>query len=251
MGELESLPEALSQQVLQRIVEALSLKETQSAAGGPFIALRSVRDGEPVGAVRVFEGAPLDQLTTVSIVQPAIGLDSHMIFAFSDPGSALPHFTVDAVAMGGVHAFHLDLIPRVDIGAELDWLNGVLQPLTPAWEAGREIPGLSEAKLSPRQLSLMSPWMLAKRADAAAFRAISEPVNAYLDHWLSLQQNGLPAQAQCALSPAELRERDARNRTAIFNAEVDPVWNQLAPLIGEEMGEQLRELLKSQRSLRS
>jgi len=251
MGELESLPEALSQQVLQRIVEALSLKETQPAAGGPFIALRSVRDGEPVGAVRVFEGAPLDQLTTVSIVQPAIGLDSHMIFAFSDPGSALPHFTVDAVAMGGVHAFHLDLIPRVDIGAELDWLNGVLQPLTPAWEAGREIPGLSEAKLSPRQLSLMSPWMLAKRADAAAFRAISEPVNAYLDHWLSLQQNGLPAQAQCALSPAELRERDARNRAAIFNAEVDPVWNQLAPLIGEEMGEQLRELLKSQRSLRS
>jgi len=248
MGESESLPEALSQQVLQRIVETLSLKEAHGAEGGPFIELRSVRGGEPVGTVRVFEGAPLDHVTTVRIVQPAIGLDSHMIFAFSDPGSALPHFTVDAVEAGGVYAFHLDLIPRVDIGAELDWLNGVLQPLTPAWESGRKIPGLSEAKLSPRQLSLMSPWMLAKRADAAAFRAISEPVNAYLGHWLALQQSGLPAQAQCALSPAALRDRDARNRAAIFNADVDPVWNQLAPLIGEEMGERLRELLKSQRS---
>ena len=54
-----------------------------------------------------------------------------MIFAFSPLKSSIPHFTLDAITMGeGSNAFHLDLIPRVDMGAHLKYMDYMYGPIT-------------------------------------------------------------------------------------------------------------------------
>lgn len=230
-----SLPKQLHDHVLTRIVERFGLVEVLNDEGGPFLPLESqlpLHEGG-VGQMRKFAGAPLFQVLTSSMVVPAMQLDSHMIFAFMPSDSAVPHYTVDSVQAGGHHAFHLDLIPRVDIGSRLNYLNEVYQPLTEVCERARGIVGLEAAHLSPRQYAIMSPWMLANRATPEAFGKITKSVDAYLDHWFVLVERGISAEAIEDVTPQELVARDKRNKFAIFNAEVDPVWQRIAPLVGQ------------------
>ncbi|MAY36782.1 MAG: hypothetical protein CMN84_11850 [Spongiibacteraceae bacterium] len=233
---MTSLPKALHDHVLNRIVDAFGMTEVKNEEGGPFLPLESqlpMHEGS-VGGMRKFTGGPLFQVLTSSIVVPAMQLDSHMIFAFMPSDSAVPHYTVDSVQAGDHHAFHLDLIPRVDIGSRLNYLNEVYQPLTEACEEARKIDGLEAAHLSPRQYAIMSPWMLANRATPEAFEKIMKPVDAYLDHWFGLVEKGISAEALEDVTHQELAARDKRNKFAIFNAEVDPVWQRIAPLVGQE-----------------
>lgn len=238
-----TLPAALVDRTLSTIVDRLSLIEVAGSDGGPLMTLTSQMGPDPVGSVRVFEGAAIEKLVTVSLAVPAIGLDSHMLFAFTGAGSGVPHFTVDSVFAGGSFAFHLDLIPRVDLGASLAYMNALYQPLTETFMAARGTEGLSPAALGPLQLALMSPWMLAYRATEAGFRAIDPFVDRYLGSWLALMEHGLTAAARADVDPARLAERDARNRAALFDPAIDPVWSQVSRLIGEETSARIRALL--------
>lgn len=242
-----SLPKALHEKVLKAIVERFDLVEDLAEDGGPFLPLNShipMHEGS-VGYMRRFTGNPMFQVVTSSIVVPALQLDSHMVFAFTPSGSAVPHFTVDSVCAGEHHAFHLDLIPRMDLGSQLAYMNEVFLPLTESWERGSAIEGLSRAHLSPRQLGIMSPWMLANRATESAFVEIGSVVDDYLNHWFGLVENGISTEALNGLSASELIERDRRNKFAIFNADVDPVWQRIAPLVGNEAAEKQIETLRA------
>jgi hypothetical protein len=242
-----SLPKALHEKVLKAIVERFDLVEDLAEDGGPFLPLNShipMHEGS-VGYMRRFTGNPMFQVVTSSIVVPALQLDSHMVFAFTPSDSAVPHFTVDSVCAGEHHAFHLDLIPRMDLGSQLAYMNEVFLPLTESWERGSAIEGLSRAHLSPRQLGIMSPWMLANRATESAFVEIGSVVDDYLNHWFGLVENGISTEALNELSASELIERDRRNKFAIFNADVDPVWQRIAPLVGNEAAEKQIETLRA------
>lgn len=234
-----SLAKTLSQSTLDRIQARFNLVEV----GSPYLTLASPAMPQPVGACRVFTGALVHKLVYIGLGFPPAGLDSHMIFAFTAPDSLVPHFTLDSVLAGPHFAFHLDLIPRVDMGANLDYLNALFQPLTPYFDETKKIEGLTPAHLGPRQYALMSPWMLAYRANESAFAQIETSVNKYLDHWFSIIESGVTAPVATGLSPAE---RDRRNRAAIFSPEVDPVWAQVERLVGAETGAKLREVLKNQ-----
>lgn len=245
----ESLSKDLHDQTLSRIVERLGLREVHGAGGGAYLPLTShapMASGE-LGHVRVFRGGPICQLVTSTIVVPQIGLDSHMLFAFTDTEGAVPHFTVDSVRNGSDYAFHLDLIPRVDLAVELAYMDEVFAPLTPRFKQHRELPGLKPAQLDPRQYAVMSPWMLVNRADESAFRATFDAVNAYLDHWFGVLEGGVSAAALAQVAPAQLAQRDERHRSIIFNPAVDKVWNQIAPLIGADAVAQTIALLRSTR----
>jgi hypothetical protein len=242
-----SLPKALHEKVLSAIVERFNLVEDLAEDGGPYLPLVSqlpMHQGS-VGHMRRFTGNPLFQVVTSSIVVPALQLDSHMVFAFAPSDSAIPHFTVDSVQAGEHHAFHLDLIPRMDLGSQLAYMNEVFSPLTDNWERGSAIEGLSRAHLSPRQLGIMSPWMLANRATESAVVDIGKVVDEYLAHWFTLVDQGISAQALNGISASELIERDRRNKFAIFNADVDPVWQRIVPMVGSEAAEKQIETLRA------
>ena len=198
-----------------------------------------------VGQTRLFRGGPLFQVVCTNIAVPAIQLDSHMLFAFTPPASAVPHFTLDAVQAGDHYAFHLDLIPRVDLGACLAYMDHCLTPLTAAYERGESMDGFSRAHLSPRQHAIMSPWMLAKRTNREAFPSIDGLVDAYLEHWFQLVEEGVPDEALDGIGPDQLIERDRRNKAIIFNRDVDKVWDQITPLVGREAAERQIALLRA------
>lgn len=236
-----TLARDLSLSTVERIVERFSLTETTAADGGPYMPLPGPMPGAG-GECRVWTGDRIERMVYVGLAFPPANLDSHMLFAFTPSTDAAPHFTLDSVIAGPNHAFHLDLIPRVDLGAHLAYMDACFAPLTEAFEAGRSIDGLSAAHLSPRQLALMSPWMLAYRATEDAFAKINGAVGAYLDHWTKLVENGVTADVDAA----GLSDRDARNRAALFNPDVDPVWNQISPLIGEDRNARIRALLRGE-----
>ena len=242
-----SLPCALWQKTLGRIVDRFKLVEVTGNDGEPWLPLESqvpVAQGR-VGQTRLFRGVPLFQVVSTNIVVPAIQLDSHMLFAFTPPSSAVPHFTLDAVQAGDHYAFHLDLIPRVDLGASLAYMDHCLTPLTDAYERGESMEGFSRAHLSPRQHAIMSPWMLAKRTTQEAFPNIDGLVDAYLEHWFQLVDEGVPEEALESTGPDQLIERDRRNKAIIFNRDVDKVWDQITPLVGREAAERQIAVLRA------
>ncbi len=242
----------MHEEALAHILERLDLTEQQAPDGGPWLTLTShapMAQGE-IGKVRVFSGAPLSQLVTCSIVVPAIGLDSHMLFAFAPSDTAIPHFTVDSVEAGGHFAFHIDLTPRVDLAVNPAYMDAVFTPLTELFKAHQAKDGLSQAQLDPRQLAVMSPWMLVNRADAEAFASTFPTVHSYLDHWLSVLEQGVPAEVAGGLSGEQLAARDAAHRAVIFSPEIDKVWNQIQPLIGEDAVRTLIALLRDTKAQR-
>lgn len=239
----------LAHTTLNTIHQRFNLHEMQGKDGGPFLRLSSTSPmmlGAPVGEVRLFSGGPISKMVYIGMAVPPIGLDSHMVFAFTAPESPVPHFTLDSVLSAPDFAFHLDLIPRVDLGANLAYIDAVLAPLNDEFERVAKMEGLTAARLTPRQYAIMSPWMLAYRANEQAFAKIPHAVNVYLDHWFKLVENGLPAEIAAEFTPTALAERDRRNRSAIFNPDVDKVWAQVDMLVGVETSTQMRELLRLQ-----
>lgn len=241
----ESLPGKLFSTTLERLVERLGLEEQLNDEGDSYLPLVShlpMAQGE-VGSVRLFTGGPLFRVVTCSLKVDAMELDSHMLFAFTPGSSAVPHFTLDSVKAGEHFAFHLDLIPRLDLGANLAYMDEAFGPLTEAHEKGSAIDGLSRAHLSPRQYAIMSPWMLANRASEPAFKSIEEVVAQYQQHWFGLLDNGISEESLAGISAAELMERNLRNKRIIFDPEVDPVWQRITPMIGEDAVATQRALL--------
>lgn len=235
-----SLPEKLCVSTLETLVARSGVTEVTGADGGPFQTLVSVMGPDPVGSVRIFEGDKIAKVVYVGIVVPQIGLDSHMVFAFMPEDSPVPHFTLDSVAAGGYHAFHLDLIQRVDAGTHMVYNDWAHTPLTDAFNEVLEMDGLSKAQLDPRQLTVMSSWMLASRATEEAFAKLDGPVGAYLDHWFSLVDGEVPADVAADIADTDLAVRDNRNRSLLFSADVDKVWEQISRLLGEDVAEGIR-----------
>ncbi len=239
---MTSLSGALCQGTLDTIVERGDLTEVTGADGGPLLELVSEAFG-PVGEARVFRGDRIAKAVYVGLSVPQIGLDSHMVFAFSPAGVPVPHFTLDSVFGQGTYAFHLDLIPRVDLGTHLDYLDWAHTPLDAAFEEVSARPGLTKTAIGPRQFAMMSPWMLVHRAEEEAFRGIDGTVGTYLEHWFSLVEGTVPDAVLADVADTDLPTRDERNRANIFSPDVDKVWAQVQQLIGAEQAEAVRSLL--------
>jgi hypothetical protein len=235
-----SLPQSLSLKTLETIRDRFKMQEV----GTPYKVLASAFG--PVGEIRIFSGEAVTKMVYISMAVPQFGLDSHMIFAFTPAGSPVPHFTLDSVLNAPDFAFHLDLIPRVDMGANLGYMDHCFTPLTETYEAAGQIEGLKPARLGPRQYAIMSPWMLVFRANESAFEAIQSPVSTYLEHWMGLVENGIPSEVTEGATADSLARRDRSNRSIIFNPEVDKVWAQVDRLLGPETSAQMRDILINQ-----
>ena len=93
--------------------------------------LTSPMSPDPVGVLRTWTGGKgVAKAVYCGLAVDAIGLDSHMVFAFTEGDSLVPHFTLDSVFGQGSHAFHLDLIPRAELASNLAYIDRVYTPLT-------------------------------------------------------------------------------------------------------------------------
>jgi len=249
-----TLARQLSLRTIDTITSAMpELKEVRGS-GSHVARLIATANNPEAGALRIWQGA--DKVSRMIYIglgaeMPmrdgsgrTMGLDSHMIFAFTPKHSVVPHFTLDAIAAGPMLAYHLDLLPRVELASHLGYMDFVYEGLDNVRKQALAHAGFSEAPLSPRQYALMSPWMMANRATPEAFQQI--PVAAYLDRWLGLLNSGVPSSLSADVTPDAIAHRDREHRAALFNADVDPVWGQIEALIGADVGAELREVLKQQ-----
>ena len=236
-----SLVKDLSHSILEQILAKLPFKEDLSLPQN-LKSLSSAMSPDPVGGARVFEDKESgSKLVYIGLTVPMIALDSHMLFCFSKSDSLVPHFTLDAVAAGEHYAYHLDLIPRVDLSCHPDYLFEVYEPLNDSFKKAESIKGLSKAHLEPLQLAYMSPWMLAHRADLAAMDKVGVIAGEYLNHWLSLSCSGMKSKS--SFSSSQITERDRQHRTMLFSPKVDPVWAKVTKMVGKESCDGLRSLL--------
>lgn len=235
----------LFQSTLSRLGATIALTEVFGDDQGPWRVLTShapFHQGT-CGDARIFNAPGLFKIVTCSIAAPAIGLDSHMLFAFTPSDGGVPHFTVDSVQSGEHMAFHLDLIPRLDLATHLAYMDWAFAGVNDTFAASATIDGLSPAHISPRQRAVMSPWMVVHRATKEAFDEVEPLVHAYLDHWLTLLASGAPHQVLGGATGTQLVARDKANKAIIFDPDVDKVWNQIRGLIGTDAVEAIRQQL--------
>ena len=237
----------------QSIVTRFGLQERHGADGGPLMTLTSEMSPEPVGQLRLFELEGKPTVIYVGLTVDMIGLDSHMMYAFTSLDSPVPHFTLDSVLVGGPPgaeappeplAFHIDLNPRVDPGVHPAYLEHCYVPLNKVRSDALALEGLVPANLDPLQWQVMSAWMMANRASLGAFSAISDTVAAYRDHWFGLVESGVPAELIPDVTPEMIATRDQMSRDTIFNPEVDMVWARVTQLIGQEQSDAVRNTLR-------
>jgi len=235
-----SLPATLVVPALEQIVARVGAVEVTGPDGGPFRSLTTVADGAPAGQVRVFTAQALPRIVYTNLAIPAHDLDSHMFYAFAPVESAVPHFTLDAVATRGIHAFHVDLVPRVELATHMDYMVEVFAPLDATQHLAEADEGFLPAVVPLRGRAMMSPWMLANRLSEADFPRTQPPSAFYLDHWLDLVDSGLSAAVVTSVGDVDLPARDAVLRHNLFGLDVDPAWDMAAKLVGDEPIKALR-----------
>ena len=146
-----------------------------------------------------------------------------------------------------MYAFHLDLVPRCDLGVNSAYMARVYESLTEIQAKVLAADGVFPAQLSPTQRAIMSPWMLAQRTTADAYDKFVFPAaEVYTAHWLELVDNGLEDMAGDIHGDAGA-SRDATNRELIFNRDIDPVWNKIDQMLGPEISDLMISVLRSQK----
>lgn len=239
-----SIVESMALNVLDSIGSDFNFTEVKGV-DGPFMRLTSSMSDKSVGSARILKGSGSEKLVYIGLKVEAFQLDSHMVFSFADEYSSLPHFTLDAVHVQDHYAFHLDLIPRMELATHLDYMNAVYDPLTSIFKETTQYEGLEKAHLTPVQISMMSPWMLAYRCHENLLEKVQVSADYYLSHWKHLRREGVKISAQNQLGPNQLAAHDKIHRSALFSRKVDPVWDRIDGILGHEQSEQLRCLLLS------
>ena len=244
---METLASVISHRTLEKITGHFGLDEVTGDDGGPFLPLVSPAFGNtPVGAFRLWHGGQrLQKVVYTGIAVEPIGIDSHMIFAFTKRDSIVPTFTLDSVYTkmppgadpnfpegGDMYAFHLDLVPRCDLGVNSEYMSRVYADLTDTQAKVLAAEGVFPALLSPTQRAIMSPWMLAQRTTADAYdKVVFDAAETYTDHWLALVGDGLESLAGNIHGEAGA-SRDAANRDLIFNRDYRPCVGEDRPDAG-------------------
>lgn len=220
----------------------LSLEELKND-GDVFLKLVSPSMPDFRGHVRVFRGHPeIDRMVTTSLYVPARNTQTHMVFCFAKEGSLVPHFTVDTADHGERIAFHLDLIPRRSVAANLDYMRGVYAPLTAAFEEIEYGERYGVVRITPEQRAVMSPWMLVKYAPLDVYPDIMKRIiPAYRSRFLDLLRSPAGLGATHGSQGA-----DVAHREALFDPSVDPVWPRLDRMVGPESSARIRGLLSGQ-----
>ena len=258
---MDTLAGKISLKILDSIVDHFNLAEVHGAEGGVFLPLASAAfGGMPVGSLRLFDGGErLGKVVYTGITVEPIGLDSHMIFAFTSKDSLVPTFTLDSVYTnmppgadpnfpdgGDMYSFHLDLVPRCDLGVNGAYIERCYEPLTEPRARVLAAEGIHPALLSPTQLAIMSPWMLAQRTTTDAYESQIFPIaETYLEHWKELVDQGLGDVAD-GIEGASGTARDASNRKLIFSREIDPVWEKIDGLLGADVSDRMIAILRNQ-----
>jgi nucleoside-diphosphate-sugar epimerase len=235
--------------VLDRLVTELALVEVTGDDGDAHLPLHAVGgplDGMRIGEFRAYDGSGV-RLVYSRLSVDELGMDTHQVYAFTAADSPVPHLFLDtAISPNTEGTFHVgvDLVPRADLGASLDYTLEVYDSLTEPRAAALAAPGVMPVpSLGPLQWSLRSPWMVAAIVAPEDLGRLGDVITAYVDRWLALVGFGLTEAVADSVAWQDLPARDVENRHAMFSPRTNPVWILLDRLVGPESAARMRALL--------
>jgi len=227
-------PEAICTRAVSRLIEENRCVDI--APDSP--AWQDLHRGDTrVGELRVYRGrGVVEKVVSAHFKLEAPAMESYMVTVFTRPDSPVPHFVLDVVRFGAQASFHVDLLPKRDLGVSLSYVDRCFSPLS-AIRAEIEEDARFTAGTAPlRQRAFLSPWMALFTHAPADLEAARGYVDRYFAHWSSLLTT-MP-DAVLAADPS-LVARDVLQRKLVFSREVDPVWGMLDRALGEKTVDQL------------
>jgi hypothetical protein len=238
-----SASQLLFEQVFKRFKDQLAVTELPVDNDHCFQTFTHSDTGKPAGLLKVYRGkAPVEYIITTSLYVEEIGLESYMLMAFVDPSSALPHFAFDAMTNNERGAFHVDYIPRLDLGTHPEYSKQVFEPLNDTLDTMKANPDFSPGDGGRLLLSMLSPWTGLFQATPDKLAGGSTLIDRYVQHWFSLIDKGVSANTNVEA----LADRDRRHRLALYNEENDMLWGLLKNLIGEKDRDLILSLLRGE-----
>jgi hypothetical protein len=219
-------PETVCTRVVARLINELACVDI--APDSP--AWRDLMHGqEIVGELRVYRGrGRVQKVVSSRFALGTPAMDSHSVVVFTQPDCPVPHFGLDSVQLDTRVHLYVDLLPKLDLGVSLDYLDACYVPLS---DTRRELE--QDARFTPsvaplRHRALLSPWHALYTLDPSELGAAEMYVERYLTHWASLLRSDDPSLA----SQPQVAERDRRYRATLYSREVDPAWSMLDRVIG-------------------
>jgi hypothetical protein len=238
-----SASQLLFEQVFKRFKDQLAVTELSIDNDHCFQAFTHSETGKPAGLLKVYRGkAPVEYIITTSLYVEEMELESYMLMAFVEPGSAIPHFAFDAMTNSERGAFHVDYIPRLDLGTHPEYSKQVFEPLNDALDAIKANPDFAPGDGGRLLLSMLSPWTGLFQATPDKLAGGSALIDRYLQHWFGLIEKGVSS----STNSEGLADRDRRHRLALYNEENDMLWGLLKNLIGEKDRDLILSLLRGE-----
>jgi hypothetical protein len=199
--------------------------------------------GERTGAIQVFDGDGIDAMVLSTARTPMLRM--WQAVAYAPAASAVPHLSFDAKANPGGCWFSIDLVPRVAPTEEHAWADHVYEPLSELVWALHEREDMRQSLLRPRHRMHLSPWLISMRLDdESALQPAIDAVLQVTDRFLTLVRDGIPASAMPAATPAELRERDLRERGHLYSWDATANYKYLAMIAGDEAVELVHRIYR-------
>ncbi|MGZ4683893.1 MAG: hypothetical protein ACXV8G_15650 [Acidimicrobiales bacterium] len=214
------------------------------------VDLLPIDTGEPVGEGVVLVGLDLDKAVVADLEfgdgqQPSC---AQLFYAFSRPNSLTPHLAVEWSVHDDEVAMHVDLLPRVDLSVNSDYVDEVYTALNSALDEVRSLPDLVPDPLPPRRAVGFSPWLVAVRGPASLASALANTVDQYIDHWFALFSGGVSVSVDpISTDPSRLVQRDRFHRVALFPDD-DPQWARITRRCGLDRAAELRSFFRTQES---
>jgi hypothetical protein len=230
-------PEAVCTRVVSKLIEELGCVDI--APDSP--AWRDItREGRRVGELRVYRGrGRVQKIVTSHFTLDTPTLESHSVTVFTAPESPVPHFVLDSVRFGPKVSFHVDLLPKRDLGVSLSYLDRCFAPLTDIRSEIDQDTRFVAGTAPLRQRALLSPWMALYTLDPDLLGTAMGFIERYFRHWSSLLRSDAPELG----SAPDVAARDRQHRKLVFSREVDPVWGMLDRALGADMVDLLLSVL--------
>lgn len=238
---------ALHEASVERVAARYGLQQRKT------MPLNSSETGEPLGESTVSIGPEIDKVVSVDLQLPDHDqpFRLHYYYAFARPTALVPHLAIEwtSIVRAGQNrvGLLLDLLPRIDLAVNLQYVDEVYGPLTAVLNEAFAIEGLEPERITPRRAICFSPWRLAVTGPIEAADALDGIVERYIDHWMSIISGGVGASVDpVANDPTKLVQHDKFHRNALFEEASDPRWDRIYRLLGPNDAAELRMALRSQ-----
>ena len=240
--------EAIHTEVVDRVAAAEGLR-TESV-----VPLSHMHTGEPIGEVATIGGMNVDKAVgfDLSFDDESGRMWSRSFYAFARSVSLIPHLIVEWVGHdepgeGPVEVL-VDLVPRIDLAVNLDYVDEVYGPLTSIFHEARSLDEVRIVPVPPRRAIAMSPWRLSLSVPDDQMDDFGLLVDRYVGRWIDVNSGGVSSQVDpLASDQARLVQHDRYHRNSLFDGESDPYWERVDRVLGPDTGAEVRFTLRSQR----